>query len=235
MAASASPWTRRNLVAIVAMVAIAVVVIVVTAVMAGGSKAPVAQASQEKHPDFEGTFLDEEDITELMDGRPVVLLSEANNLWDPVVESIDPDECGLLASVANPYEFADVPWRFARTESYEQASGDGMWVVETAVLFDSPDSATSFFDSTKQDWESCTEWSYTYDGTTTDWDVTDFHGTDDLLTTVAKVDGDTSAYACQHALGVGGSIIAEAYVCGSLSSTEQAQTIVDELLAANDA
>ncbi|MGK2882049.1 MAG: sensor domain-containing protein [Mycobacterium sp.] len=229
-----SPWSKRNLLAMGAIVLIAVVVIVITgiATSSGASTDVPATATQQSHPDFDEMLVDDGEISSIMDVA-MNPTEEFDGLYPPWEQPYEPAECNIVGSVADSSEYLDAPWRFARTEAFEEDGGQGQFVGQAAVLFDTVDSAQGYFDGAQEKWDSCDGQYYEFPGTDGRWKMEEYSANGDILYTVSVVEDETGDWACQRALGFRSAYVADVLVCGV--GRDQANTIVEEILAGVEA
>lgn len=227
---AASPWSQRNILSIVGIIVVAAIVVVITAIATSGSSSEAAVKEQEPLPDFAGILLDEGAVSSLMDGRAVTMTNHFNGLYAPFAEPIDPVECNAIGSFADSYDYVGAPWRFARTQVFEESTGENLWVGETAVLFGSAEDAQAFFDKIKSDWDACDGQVYQFNEGEDRWVAQDYSASSDLLVNNSVVEGSTDTWKCQRAFGFRDVYVAEAQVCNN--SDGQAQQIVEDILAA---
>lgn len=222
-------WSRRNVLAIVAILVIAAVVIAVAAFVTSARSSEQATPEQEPHPDFEAALIDESDVSSLLDGRELMPTVNFNGLYPPLEDPGDPIECNSIGSFADATDYIDAPWRYARTEVFENDGGDPLWIGEAVVLFGSPEDSRGFFDTMKSVWDSCDGQTFRF-GNGSDWEMQDYTASDDLLLTTTAV--ENTDYPCERALGLRDVYIAEAQVCGPGTGTGKAEQMVDEILSA---
>jgi hypothetical protein len=122
-------------------------------------------------------------------------------------------------------------WTAIRDELLLEANEDdnGRLVEQTLVLFDTPDDAVEFFDTSKAKWQECSE--------VKDIEVEDGAWVPDKVQDVdersislkAEVSG-TLEGTCQHAMGVVSNLIVESFSC-DVNDHDDAQKIAAQLLA----
>lgn len=228
MSDAQSPWSRRNILAIIGIVVVAAIVIVITAIATSGSSENTAD-EQEPLPDFAGILLDSGAVSTIMDSRAVRQTGQWNGLYSPFAQPMDPVECNSVGSFADSWDYGDAPWRFARTHVFEEESGENLWVGETLVLFGTAEEAQEFFDRIKSEWDACDGEAYQWDGGTDRWVMQDYTATDELLVSNSRVEDATDNWKCQRAFGFRDVYVAESQVCSF--SSGQAEKVVEEILA----
>jgi hypothetical protein len=117
-----------------------------------------------------------------------------------------------------------VDWTAVRDELLVEASSedDGRLVEQTIVLFDTPDDAADFFDSSKATWRECARVKdiEVDDGAWVPDEVEEVDGRSIALK--ADVSGTLDGI-CQHALGVVSNVIAEGFSCDAADHDDAAR------------
>lgn len=229
-----STGSRRNIIIVAAIAVVAVVIIVITAVAtSGSSSSPEAAAAPEAVPDFEGMLVDEHEVGSLMNAD-MNMTNGFDGLNTPLESSTNPVECNFVSSFADSWEYAETPWRFARSETFFEADGGANQTVEQAViLLDTPEHTQAFFDKVKADWDSCNGQTYIFPDSVDRWNMKDYDATADMLVEASVAEGDTTEWSCQRAFGIKSMYVAEVRVCGNGSG--QAKKIAEEILSGVEA
>lgn len=108
-------------------------------------------------------------------------------------------------------------------------------VDQSVALMPSAERAETFLADSQREWEACAGVPLTItgsDNTTTNVTLADVRTQGELIVQDRTVAGDTApGQRCQHALGVWSNVVAEAVVCDDKKIGDQAQKVVDGILA----
>jgi PknH-like extracellular domain len=126
--------------------------------------------------------------------------------------------------------FDGVDWTAIRDELLVEANAedDGRLVEQTIVLFDTPDDAVEFFETSKAQWRECAQ-RKDIEVENGAWVPAEVKDVDDRsISLKAEVSG-TLEGTCQHALGVVSNLIVEGFSC-DVDDHDDAQKIASQLL-----
>jgi PknH-like protein len=126
--------------------------------------------------------------------------------------------------------FDGLEWTAIRDELLVEANSedDGRLVEQTLVLFDTPDDAVEFFETSKAQWRGCAQMKdiEVENGAWVPAEVADVD--ERSISLKAEVSG-TLEGTCQHALGVVSNLIVEGFSC-DVDDHDDAQEIASQLL-----
>jgi PknH-like extracellular domain len=126
--------------------------------------------------------------------------------------------------------FDGVDWTAIRDELLVEANSedDGRLVEQTIVLFDTPDDAVEFFETSKAQWRECAQ-RKDIEVENGAWVPAEVKDVDERsISLKAEVSG-TLEGTCQHALGVVSNLIVEGFSC-DVDDHDDAQKIASQLL-----
>ncbi len=126
--------------------------------------------------------------------------------------------------------FDGVDWTAIRDELLVEANSedDGRLVEQTIVLFDTPDDAVEFFETSKAQWRECAQ-RKDIEVENGAWVPAEVKDVDERsISLKAEVSG-TLEGTCQHALGVVSNLIVEGFSC-DVDDHDDAQKIASQIL-----
>lgn len=179
--------------------------------------------------DLASTLLSVEEIASIMGADDLEVVESTEEMLDHGADVSDPACLGALYN-AEVSVYQDSGWTELVDEVLTQRQDDpDHWVEQTAVRFPSADDASSFYETSKTQWQECVDREVSvFDG---DYVFTwSFEGmtVSDKMISQSALQLDSDGWTCQHAMSAVSDVVVEASAC-SMTPGEEALTIVEAL------
>jgi hypothetical protein len=195
-----------------------------------GTAQPTGAAAQGQPGDPLGSLLlGAADINAIMGATDMQLINSSNDMADHSGDISDPKCLGALYN-AEESVYDEAGWTDVADQVLTEPEDDSdHWVEQSAVQFPTAAAATSFHNSSMQQWMDCigktvmvddgeNEFHWQFEGISSD------NGT--ISQTTRQIDSDS--WTCQHALSAVDAVILEVSACGA-ALEDEAVTIVNRL------
>lgn len=198
-----------------------------------GGQAQPADAGGPDGPqsgDLASTLLSAEEINSIMGAANMEMVESSETMLDHSADVSDPACLGALYN-AEELVYEDSGWTDVVDEVLTQRQDNAdQWVEQTAVRFPSGEDASSFYESSKSQWQECVDREVSvFDGEyVVTWAFEAMTVADTMISQSAR-QLDSGGWTCQHAMSAVSEVVVEASAC-TMTPNDEGITIVEALV-----